>query len=180
MSEIVVAVTNGRSAGEYLIDMYQVQTKHRKFYLEDVAMAAPDDNGEVKITQTSELTTEKGAKRGAGIGLLAGFLVGGPIGAGVVAGSIGALMGAQRTKASATSSWNHCKVDSPTGRRSFLRRHKASTPSLRPTSPQNTEAPIRSTGLRCRTRRKPISSPPTGRLIPKAETPYRFRRQLDV
>jgi uncharacterized membrane protein len=98
MSEIVVAVANGRSAGEYLIDMYQVQTKHRKFYLEDVAMAAPDDDGEVKITQTSELTTEKGAMRGAGIGLLAGFVVGGPIGAAVVGGGIGALMGRSKDK----------------------------------------------------------------------------------
>lgn len=98
MSEIVVAITNGKSAGEYLIDMYQVQIKHRKFFLEDIAMAAPDDKGEVKITQTSELTTDKGAKRGAGIGLLAGFVVGGPIGAAVVGGGIGALMGRSQDK----------------------------------------------------------------------------------
>lgn len=98
MSEVVVAVANGKSAAEYLIDMYEVQVKHRKFYLEDIAMAAFDEAGEVKLTQTKELTTEKGAARGAGIGLLAGFVVGGPLGAAVIGGGIGALMGRHQDK----------------------------------------------------------------------------------
>jgi uncharacterized membrane protein len=98
MAEIVVAVANGRTQGEYLVDLYQVQVKHRKLYLEDIALAYLKDNGEVELVQTAELTTGKGAKRGAGIGLLAGFVIGGPIGAAVVGGGIGALIGRQQDK----------------------------------------------------------------------------------
>ncbi len=92
MSQVVVSIVNGTSAGSYLMDMYEVQLKHRKFYLEDIAMAYMKGD-EVEIEQTRELTPEKGAKRGAGIGLLAGFVIGGPIGAAVVGGGIGALVG---------------------------------------------------------------------------------------
>lgn len=93
MSDIVVAVANGRLEGEYLMDLYEVQIKYRKLFLEDIAMASLDDDGEVEIVQTKELTAGKGAARGAGIGLLAGFAIGGPIGAAIVGGGIGALVG---------------------------------------------------------------------------------------
>ncbi|MCP4308365.1 MAG: DUF1269 domain-containing protein [bacterium] len=92
MSQVVVSVVAGISAGSYLMDMYEVQLKYRKFYLEDIAMAYIKD-GDVEIDQTRELTQAKGAKRGAGIGLVAGFVIGGPIGAAVVGGGIGALVG---------------------------------------------------------------------------------------
>ena len=97
MSSVVVAVTNGRMQGEYLMDLYQVQIKYRKLYLEDIAMAYYEGD-DVKLTQTTELTAGKGAKRGAGIGLLAGFVVGGPIGAAVLGGGIGALIGRKQDK----------------------------------------------------------------------------------
>lgn len=98
MAEIVVAVANGRTQGEYLIDLYQVQMKYNKLHLEDLALGYIDDKGEVKLSQTTELTTKKGAKRGAGIGLLAGFAIGGPIGAAIVGGGIGALIGRSQDK----------------------------------------------------------------------------------
>ena len=97
MSSVVVAIANGRAQGEYLMDLYQVQIKYRKLYLEDIAMAYYEGQ-DVKLTQTTELTTEKGAKRGAGIGLLAGLVVGGPIGAAVIGGGIGALIGRKQDK----------------------------------------------------------------------------------
>jgi uncharacterized membrane protein len=93
MAEIVVAVANGRLQGEYLMDLYQVQVKHRKLYLEDIAMAYLNDAGEAELVQTKEMTSGKGAFRGAGIGLLAGFAVGGPLGAAIVGGGVGALIG---------------------------------------------------------------------------------------
>ena len=98
MAEIVVAVANGRTQGEYLMDLYQVQIKYRKLYLEDIAVGYLDDKGEVKLIQSVELTPKKGAKRGAGIGLLAGFAIGGPIGAAIVGGGIGALVGRHQDK----------------------------------------------------------------------------------
>ena len=93
MAEIVVAVANGKTQGEYLMDLYEVQVKYRKLYLEDIAVGYLDDKGEVKLIQSAELTPKKGAQRGAGIGLLAGFAVGGPIGAAIIGGGIGALIG---------------------------------------------------------------------------------------
>lgn len=96
MSEVVVAIANGRLQGEYLMDLYQVQMKYRKLYLDDIAMAFLDEDGKVQIEQTTEMTPEQGAKRGAGIGLLAGFVIGGPIGAAVVGGGIGALVGRKK------------------------------------------------------------------------------------
>lgn len=98
MSEIVVAIANGRTQGEYLVDLYQVQMKYHKLYLEDVALGFLNDKGEVELAQTTELTPKKGAKRGAGIGLLAGFAIGGPIGAAIVGGGIGALVGRHQDK----------------------------------------------------------------------------------
>lgn len=98
MGEIVVAVANGRTQGEYLMDLYQVQVKYRKLYLEDIAVGYLDDKGEVKLIQSVELTPKKGAKRGAGIGLLAGFAIGGPIGAAIVGGGLGALVGRHQDK----------------------------------------------------------------------------------
>jgi uncharacterized membrane protein len=93
MSEVVVAVADGRLQGEYLVDLYHVQLKYRKLYLEDIAMAFLDDNGEVQLRQTAEMTPQQGAKRGAGVGLLAGFVVGGPIGAAIVGAGVGAFIG---------------------------------------------------------------------------------------
>ena len=98
MSQIVVAVANGRTQGEYLMDLYQVQIKYRKLYLEDIAVGYLDDKGEVKLIQSTELTPKKGAKRGAGVGLLAGLVVGGPIGAAILGGGIGALIGRHQDK----------------------------------------------------------------------------------
>ena len=93
MAEIVVAVANGKTQGEYLMDLYQVQVRYRKLYLEDIAVGYLDDKGEAELIQSVELTSKKGAKRGAGIGLLAGFAVGGPIGAAIIGGGVGALIG---------------------------------------------------------------------------------------
>jgi uncharacterized membrane protein len=80
------------------MDLYQVQAKYRKLYLEDLAMGYLDEAGNVELIQTSEVTTGKGAARGAGIGLLAGFAIGGPLGAAVVGGGIGALVGRKQDK----------------------------------------------------------------------------------
>ena len=51
MAEVVVAVANGRTQGEYLMDLYQGQTKYRRIYLEDIAGGYLDAKGEVKLIQ---------------------------------------------------------------------------------------------------------------------------------
>jgi uncharacterized membrane protein len=62
--------------------------------LEDAVVVYKTHSGEVKIKQTQDVTTGKGARRGVFWGLLAGLILGGPI-AGVLWGlGVGSIYGA--------------------------------------------------------------------------------------
>ena len=69
------------------------KAKEANVQLDDLVVVFKDDHGKVKIKQSRDLTTGKGAKRGSFWGLLVGLIFGGPF-VGVLWGlGIGALVG---------------------------------------------------------------------------------------
>jgi uncharacterized membrane protein len=94
MPDVVAAVVPGRSRGDYLLDLLQVEQDHGRLYYIDAAMAYKEGD-KVKLTQTNELTSRKGAFRGTWIGLAVGFILGGPIGGALLGAGAGALIGSK-------------------------------------------------------------------------------------
>jgi uncharacterized membrane protein len=72
--------------------------KDGKLQVESVTIVIKDENGNVKLRKTTEMTSGRGARRGAFWGLLVGLIFGGPIG-GLLAGlGLGAILGGKGTK----------------------------------------------------------------------------------
>jgi uncharacterized membrane protein len=59
----------------------------------DAVVIVKDEKGKLKVKQTEDLTTKRGAVYGGIAGLVIGTMVGGPIGGILLGGATGALMG---------------------------------------------------------------------------------------
>lgn len=59
----------------------------------DAVVIVKDEKGKLKVKQTEDLTTKRGAVYGGIAGLVIGTMVGGPIGGILLGGAAGALMG---------------------------------------------------------------------------------------
>jgi uncharacterized membrane protein len=76
-----------------MLKFLRKKAKEADVELEDAVVIYRTQDGEIKIKQTQEVTTGKGARWGSGWGLLVGVLLGGPI-VGVLGGlGLGALYG---------------------------------------------------------------------------------------
>lgn len=76
-----------------MLKFLRKKAKENDVELEDAVVVYRTQRGEVKVKQTKEVTTGKGAKRGSFWGLLAGVVLGGPI-VGILGGmGLGALYG---------------------------------------------------------------------------------------
>ena len=95
-TEILIIEVENKAQGDLILDEIETQEKHHQFTVDDAAMAFRNDNGDVKLRQTKDMTGGKGAGIGAGVGLVAGLLLGGPIALallGTAAGGIAAGFG---------------------------------------------------------------------------------------
>jgi uncharacterized membrane protein len=76
-----------------VLENIQAKAKEANVELQDAVVLFHGADGKVKIKQTKDVTTGKGAKRGAFWGLLAGLILGGPIGGLLWGLGIGAVYG---------------------------------------------------------------------------------------
>lgn len=76
-----------------MLKFLRKKAKEANVALEDAVVVYKSQQGEVKIKQTKDVTTGKGARRGSFWGLLLGLLLGGPV-VGILGGlGLGALYG---------------------------------------------------------------------------------------
>ena len=67
--------------------------KEKQLTLDDAVIVTKDADGEVKVKETKDMTTKRGAAAGGTIGLVIGLVVGGPVGGALLGGAAGAFAG---------------------------------------------------------------------------------------
>ena len=88
----IVTFDDMQKAKEVLASLKHME-KEELVELEDAVVIVKDEHGKLKVKETKDLTTGKGAAKGGVVGLVVGLMLGGPIG-GLLLGSLaGALAG---------------------------------------------------------------------------------------
>ena len=95
---IVMINVASRDDGLRVLDRVESATEAGEITVEDVAMVYKNDNGKVKINQTSDATAGKGALKGGGLGLLVGVFAAPLMPAVAVGAGVGALIGKARDR----------------------------------------------------------------------------------
>ncbi|MFN2277159.1 MAG: DUF1269 domain-containing protein [Candidatus Promineifilaceae bacterium] len=67
--------------------------KEKGIELSDAVTVVKDEGGKLKVSETTDFTTGRGAATGSILGLIIGTIVGGPIGGLVLGAAVGALVG---------------------------------------------------------------------------------------
>jgi uncharacterized membrane protein len=87
-----------RDDGLRVLDRVESASEAGEITVEDVAMVYKNDNGKVKINQTSDATAGKGALKGGGLGLLVGVFAAPLMPAVAVGAGVGAIIGKARDR----------------------------------------------------------------------------------
>ena len=95
---VVMINVASRDDGLRVLDRVESATEAGEITVEDVAMVYKNDNGKVKINQTSDATAGKGALKGGGLGLLVGVIAAPLMPAVAVGAGVGALIGKARDR----------------------------------------------------------------------------------
>jgi uncharacterized membrane protein len=92
-TEIAIVTFDDMEKAKDVLASLKHMEKEELVELEDAVVIVKDEHGKIKVKETKDLTTGKGAAKGGIVGLVISFLLGGPIG-GVLLGSLaGALVG---------------------------------------------------------------------------------------
>jgi uncharacterized membrane protein len=95
--QLIAATFDRQSEAESVLDSLQQMHRASNITLTDAAVVTRDDNDDVHVHETEELTTGKGAVRGAVVGALVGLVFPpGLIASTAVGGGAGALIGKLR------------------------------------------------------------------------------------
>lgn len=86
---VIVTFDDKEKAGE-LLKSIQKMEKDNLVVLKDAAVVVKDDKGKVKVKETNEPSTGRGAAIGGSLGLVIGIVVGGPVGGLLLGGALGA------------------------------------------------------------------------------------------
>lgn len=95
---VVMINVASRDDGLRVLDRVESATEAGEITVEDVAMVYKNDNGKVKINQTSDATAGKGALKGGGLGLLVGVFAAPLMPAVAVGAGVGAIIGKARDR----------------------------------------------------------------------------------
>jgi uncharacterized membrane protein len=95
---VVMINVASRDDGLRVLDRVESASEAGEITVEDVAMVYKNDNGKVKINQTSDATAGKGALKGGGLGLLVGVFAAPLMPAVAVGAGVGALIGKARDR----------------------------------------------------------------------------------
>ncbi|MFL7840445.1 MAG: DUF1269 domain-containing protein [Candidatus Promineifilaceae bacterium] len=88
----IVTFDDVKSADLVLKDLESLQ-KQGDVELSDAVTVVKDADGKLKVSETTDFTTGRGAVTGGGLGLIIGLIFGGPIGGLVLGAAAGALIG---------------------------------------------------------------------------------------
>ena len=93
MSHIVVVTYDDPQQGAKTLQTLKSLQKEGRVHLEDAVLIEKQADGKLKVKETEEFTTKRGAISGSAIGFVLGVILGGPIGGLLVGGLIGGLIG---------------------------------------------------------------------------------------
>jgi uncharacterized membrane protein len=89
---VIVTFNDMESANLALKDLELLQ-KQKAVELSDAVTVVKDENGKLKVSETTDFTTGRGAVTGGALGLIIGLILGGPIGGLVLGAAAGTLIG---------------------------------------------------------------------------------------
>lgn len=89
---IIVTYDSPEAAAKVLASLKEME-KQKRIFLEDAVGVVKDENGKLKVMETTDATPKKGAVAGGAVGLVIGVVIGGPIGGALLGGLAGALLG---------------------------------------------------------------------------------------
>ena len=93
MSDIGIVTFPEEDTAKQVLKSLKKLEKDKTIKLEDAAVVTKGEDGKVKVSQTLDETTAKGAISGGAIGLVIGTMVGGPIGGALLGAAAGAFTG---------------------------------------------------------------------------------------
>ena len=89
---IAVVTFQDMEGAHKLLTMLHDLEKQHLVEIEDAVMIVKDEDGEIKVKETTDLTKAKGAAKGATLGLVIGLMLGGPIGGVLLGAAAGAML----------------------------------------------------------------------------------------
>ena len=92
-SAVLIVTFDNKEQGDQALERLNQWKKEKQIELGDAVVIVKDEEGEVKIHETSDFTTRRGAVAGGATGALIGLMVGGPIGGLLLGAAAGGLVG---------------------------------------------------------------------------------------
>jgi uncharacterized membrane protein len=92
-SNIVIVTFHDMAAADLALKDVEELQKEKGIELSDAVTVVKDAAGKLKVSETTDFTTGRGAATGSILGLIIGIIVGGPIGGLVLGAAVGALVG---------------------------------------------------------------------------------------
>jgi len=92
-SNIVIVTFHDMAAADLALKDVEKLQKEKGIELSDAVTVVKDAAGKLKVSETTDFTTGRGAATGSILGLIIGIIVGGPIGGLVLGAAVGALVG---------------------------------------------------------------------------------------
>ena len=89
-STLIIVTFDDMEKASELLKTVNGMEKDNLVILKDAAVVVKDDNGKVKVKETDEPSTGRGAVTGGSLGLIIGLIIGGPVGGLLLGGAIGA------------------------------------------------------------------------------------------
>jgi len=92
-SAVLIVTFDNQEQGDRALEQLEKWQKEKEIELGDAVVIVKDEEGKVKVHETSEFTTKRGAIVGGAAGLVIGLMIGGPIGGLVLGAAGGGLVG---------------------------------------------------------------------------------------
>lgn len=89
---IVAVIFPTMEGAESLLKTLSGLAKDGRVEIDDAVIVVKDPAGKLKVKETADLTTGKGAAKGGTLGFVVGLLLGGPIGGALLGAAAGALL----------------------------------------------------------------------------------------
>lgn len=93
MSYLVVVTYDETEQAQKTLKTLKALQDEDRIFLEDAVLIEKQEDGKLKVKETQEFTTKRGAVTGGALGFVLGIILGGPIGGLLVGGLLGGLVG---------------------------------------------------------------------------------------
>ena len=93
MSYLVVVTYDEFDKATHALKTLKALQDEKRIFLEDAVLIEKQADGKLKVKETQEFSTKRGAVTGGAIGFILGVMVGGPLGGLLVGGLLGGLIG---------------------------------------------------------------------------------------